>query len=122
MSDMSVPGGQIDWEPPQQPHRNPSMAQCRQYSQDVGSPGSAAPPAGVAPGLVSAPRATGKSGTTPAPRSNEPRPASALRLEVRRASERAESSKNSSSHFMTSSSFNAPPQAARFCAAASKYS
>src|ERR1700691_2247678 len=118
MSDMSVPGGHIDAEPPQHPHRNPSIAQCRQYSQVEGSPGSAgppearpaggappgvAPPGGAAPPglLASAPRATGSSGTVPAPSSREPRPANTLRRDIRRASERAELSKNASNHFMT---------------------
>src|ERR1700722_3010709 len=101
MSDMSVPGGHIDCEPPQHPHKNPSIAQCLQYSQVEGAPGSA-PPAGAAPpGLASAPRATGSSGTIPAPSSMEPRPASTLRRDVRRASDRAELSKNASNHFMT---------------------
>jgi hypothetical protein len=79
------------------------MAQCRQYSQDCGSPGSAAgaPPGGVLPGgFVSAPRATGNRGNPAAPRSKEPNPASALRREVRRASARVEISENMSNQFM----------------------
>src|SRR4030088_719128 len=102
---MSVPGGHIDCEPPQHPHRKPSTAQCRQYSQDEASPGSAlgaAAPA-AAPGLVSAPRATGSNGTAVAPKRKDPRPASTLRLDVRRASARAEFSDNASNHFMNHS-------------------
>jgi hypothetical protein len=100
---MSVPGGQTDCEPPQQPHRKPSTAQCRQYSHEAGSPGSAfgAPAPGAAPaGFVSAPRATGSSGTVPAPSKRDPRPAMTLRRDVRRAIVRAVFSANTSNHFM----------------------
>src|SRR5579863_6478347 len=101
MNDMSVPGGHIDCEPPQHPHRNPSIAQCRQYSQDEGSPGSAPPVGTGAPPAGAAPRATGSRGSIPAPSSTDPSPASTLRRDVRRASDRAEFSKYASNHFMT---------------------
>src|SRR2546430_1225258 len=86
MAEGSVPGGQLCAEPPQQAHRNPSMAQCRQYSQVCGSPGSAG----------DSPRATGNSGTLAAPNITAPTLPMKLRRETRCARSRASRSTRAS--------------------------
>src|SRR5438105_12625804 len=80
MAEGSVPGGQLCAEPPQQAHRNPSMAQCRQYSQVCGSPGSAPVPGEARAG--DSPRATGNRGTLAAPHNRSEEHTSELQSRV----------------------------------------
>src|SRR5437764_8823553 len=94
MAEGSVPGGQLCGEPPQQAHRNPSMAQCRQYSQLCGSPGSAPVPGEA--GAGDSPRATGNSGTLAAPNIRAPILRMKLRRQTRCAMSRASRSTRAS--------------------------
>src|SRR5579872_4185676 len=101
MGEGCVPGGHELEVPPQQEHRNPSMAQYFQYSQLCGSsttfPAVGAVPepclAGAAGVCARADRSTGSSGSSAAPVNIRPTEANRLRREVRFAMERAEFSK-----------------------------
>src|SRR6266403_2223822 len=57
IADIVVPGGQALVEPPQQPHRNPSIPQRRQYSQAFGSVVFVDLPLGLGWSVAEAPRA-----------------------------------------------------------------
>jgi hypothetical protein len=88
MGEDAVPGGQEEEVPPQQEHRNPSIAQYFQYSQLSGLSGFACA------AWARLARSTGSNGSSAAPVSSCPSDASRLRREVRCASERVECSDN----------------------------
>ena len=87
----SVPGGHVVVEPPQYPHKNPSIAQLRQYSHLDGLPASPSisPSAGTLGDSFAAALATGKSGKVAPPTITAPKRPRKLRREVVCASFRA---------------------------------
>src|SRR5712664_2922064 len=100
IADISVPGGQLLVEPPQQPHRKPSIPQWRQYSQAFGSFAFGDLPSGVGFSAAEAPRAMGSRGSTDAPINIDPSEPRKLRRDVRRAIARADPSVNASNQLM----------------------
>jgi hypothetical protein len=100
IADIAVPGGQVFVEPPQQPHRKPSIPQWRQYSQAFGSFVFVDLPFGPGFSAAAAPRAMGSKGSTDAPTIIEPSEARRLRRDVRRAIARTDPSVNASNQLM----------------------